>query len=134
MTLYRSANNKVITGLCGGIGEYLNVDPTIVRLLIVFLSFANIFFAFLAYLLISILIPTNPSSYNFENDYEKRQTGYPNNNANKKLGLVLLIVGSILLLSMVVPDFYVLFHKILRYWPVLLIATGLFLIFGKKPE
>ena len=31
--LYRSNTNRMICGVCGGIGEYLNVDPTLVRLL-----------------------------------------------------------------------------------------------------
>ena len=34
--LYRSNTNRMICGVCGGIGEYLNVDPTLVRLSIVF--------------------------------------------------------------------------------------------------
>ena len=31
--LYKSASNRVLCGVCGGIGEYFNVDPTIIRLL-----------------------------------------------------------------------------------------------------
>ena len=31
--LYRSKTNRTIAGVCGGIGEYFNIDPTIVRLL-----------------------------------------------------------------------------------------------------
>ena len=38
MALYRSEENKVIAGVCGGIGEYLGIDPTIVRLGFVALS------------------------------------------------------------------------------------------------
>lgn len=30
--LYRSSTNKMIFGVCGGVAEYINVDPTIVRL------------------------------------------------------------------------------------------------------
>ena len=35
--LYRSKTNKIIAGICGGIGEYANVDPTIIRVFAVFL-------------------------------------------------------------------------------------------------
>lgn len=35
--LYRSEKNKIIAGICGGIGEYLDVDPVIVRLVWVLL-------------------------------------------------------------------------------------------------
>lgn len=31
--LYRSSKNRIIAGVCGGMGEYFNIDPTIVRLL-----------------------------------------------------------------------------------------------------
>ncbi|MBI1804624.1 MAG: PspC domain-containing protein [Ignavibacteriae bacterium] len=37
--LYRSETNKKIAGICGGIGEMLNADPTIVRLIAVLLLF-----------------------------------------------------------------------------------------------
>ena len=36
--LYRSTNNKVLAGVCGGIGEYFNVDPVIIRILMVILT------------------------------------------------------------------------------------------------
>ena len=31
-TLYRSNTDRMIAGVCGGIGEYFNIDPTLVRL------------------------------------------------------------------------------------------------------
>ncbi len=37
--LYRSSINKKIAGLCGGIGEMTNTDPTVVRLLAILLAF-----------------------------------------------------------------------------------------------
>jgi phage shock protein C len=37
-TLYRSKSNKVIAGVCGGIGEYLDIDPTVIRLLWVLIT------------------------------------------------------------------------------------------------
>ena len=36
--LFKSRTNRVICGVCGGLGEYLNVDPTIIRLLAVLLG------------------------------------------------------------------------------------------------
>ena len=36
--LYKSSTNKKITGVCGGIGEYFDIDPTLVRLGFVALS------------------------------------------------------------------------------------------------
>jgi phage shock protein PspC (stress-responsive transcriptional regulator) len=57
--LYRSAKDRIIGGVCGGIAEYLNVDPTIIRLLWVLfiLGFGTGIFA---YLIAWIIIPRNP--------------------------------------------------------------------------
>ena len=39
--LYKSDCNRVIGGVCGGLGEYLGIDPTIVRIIAVLLIFAH---------------------------------------------------------------------------------------------
>ena len=58
--LYRSNTNRMICGVCGGIGEYLNVDPTLVRLIwaLVGCSGAGV----VAYLLAAVIIPQDPGS------------------------------------------------------------------------
>ena len=53
--LYRSMTNKMLCGVCGGIGEYFNIDPTIVRLLAVL--FACCGAGLLAYIIAAIIIP-----------------------------------------------------------------------------
>lgn len=37
--LYKSSTNRVLFGVCGGIGEYFNVDPTLIRLICIALVF-----------------------------------------------------------------------------------------------
>ena len=54
--LYRSSTNKMVAGVCGGIGEYFNVDPTLVRLGFVALSFLA-GGGLLVYILAAIIIP-----------------------------------------------------------------------------
>ena len=57
--LYKSNTNKVIDGVCGGIGEYLNVDPTLVRLIwVLFCCLGGS--GFLAYMIAAIIIPSRP--------------------------------------------------------------------------
>ena len=56
--LYRSKRNRIIFGVCGGIGEYLDVDPTLVRLLWVLLSLHGI--GIIAYVIAWIIIPEEP--------------------------------------------------------------------------
>ena len=60
--LYRSKTNKTIAGVCGGLAEYLNIDPTIVRLiwaLIVFCAGAGV----VAYIVCALVIPEKPENY-----------------------------------------------------------------------
>lgn len=57
--LYKSNENKMIDGVCGGIGEYFGIDPTLVRLawiLFCLLGGSGI----LAYIIAAIVIPRNP--------------------------------------------------------------------------
>lgn len=56
--LYRSTHDKMICGVCGGIGEYFEVDPTFIRLLWVMLTmFTKGFGGLLGYFIASIIIP-----------------------------------------------------------------------------
>ena len=55
--LTRSNTNKMISGVCGGLGDFLDIDPTIVRLLFAFGFIAYFGTAFLVYLVLAIVIP-----------------------------------------------------------------------------
>ena len=56
--LCKSQSNRVICGVCGGIGEYLDVDPTVVRLAFVLVSiFAGS--GLLVYLIAALLMPAS---------------------------------------------------------------------------
>lgn len=54
--LYRSRSDRMIAGVCGGLGEYLAVDPVWLRLFFVLLLFAT-GFGFWAYLIMWIIVP-----------------------------------------------------------------------------
>ena len=56
--LYKSENNKMIAGVCGGIAEYFDIDPTPVRLGFVVFSLAG-GSGVLAYLIAAVVIPGN---------------------------------------------------------------------------
>ncbi|NOZ71731.1 MAG: PspC domain-containing protein [Chloroflexi bacterium] len=57
--LYRSRKDQMIAGVCGGIGEYLNIDPTLVRLAFLLLAIWG-GGGVLAYLIAWIVIPEEP--------------------------------------------------------------------------
>jgi len=56
--LYRSRTNKKISGVCAGIGDYFNIDPTVVRVAFVLLAFiSGIIPGILAYIVLALIIP-----------------------------------------------------------------------------
>lgn len=59
--LYKSNKNKMIGGVCGGIGEFFGIDPTLVRLgWVVFCALGGS--GILAYIIAAIIIPRNPEN------------------------------------------------------------------------
>ena len=63
--LYRSRNDRMITGVCGGLADYLNMDATLVRLLTVVLSLVT-GVGLLAYLVAIFVIPEEPPTEQFD--------------------------------------------------------------------
>lgn len=56
--LYRSRQNRIIAGVCGGIAEYLGVDPTVVRLIYLFLGLTSLVVgAVVFYIVAALIIP-----------------------------------------------------------------------------
>lgn len=53
--LYRSSNNSMIAGVCGGIAEYFDIDPTLVRLIFVLALFSGV--SILVYIIAILIIP-----------------------------------------------------------------------------
>jgi phage shock protein PspC (stress-responsive transcriptional regulator) len=63
--LFRDESNKVIGGVCGGIANWLNTDPTIVRILFAIISFGGFGSGILIYFFLWIFLPSrNMSVYN----------------------------------------------------------------------
>lgn len=121
--LYRSSEHKVIFGVCGGLAEYFSVDPTIIRLIFVFLTiFDGI--GLLAYLVLAIVMPaplTKPNPIQLETKYLHRRT---------LIGYSIIFIGLALLINNFAPTtFALLNHKLI--WPLLIMAIGMTLIFKK---
>ena len=56
--LYKSEDDKKIDGVCGGIAEYFEVDPTLIRVVYAFITIiTGIFPGLIAYLVLSIIMP-----------------------------------------------------------------------------
>lgn len=58
--IYRSRDQRVLSGICGGLGNYFNLDPTIVRILWVLFAVASLGTALLLYVIMIFVIPEEP--------------------------------------------------------------------------
>lgn len=56
--LYRSKDSRMLCGVCGGIAEYFNIDPTLIRLLFVLFGLSGS--GILVYIIAAIIIPDSP--------------------------------------------------------------------------
>jgi phage shock protein C len=118
--LYRSNTNKVIGGVCGGLGDYFEVDPVLVRIIAVILALAH-GIGFVAYILAWIIVPKRPL------DQPTESETYPRSSWHKYLpGVILIAIGVIIL-----AEEYWYWFDFDELWPVVLILAGLFLIFLK---
>jgi phage shock protein C len=55
--LYRSKNNRILGGVCAGLGEHLDVDPSVIRLIWAVVSVLSIGTGIIIYILAWIIIP-----------------------------------------------------------------------------
>ena len=61
--LYRSEEDKIIGGVCGGIAEYLSVDPTVIRVIYALLTlFTGFVPGILLYLILLFIMPQKPAA------------------------------------------------------------------------
>ncbi len=134
--LYRSRSNRVLSGVCGGMADYLGIDATLIRILFILLAFVN-GVGILLYLLALLVIPANPNP-------EARSTASSGDSKNAAIliGVLLILVGIYFLLQYYAPfwlpfDFYWRWVFSWRlFWPLLLIFLGIFYIWyaSTRPE
>lgn len=137
--LYKSQTDKVIAGVCGGIAEYFNIDPIIVRIAFVVATFLN-GLGILAYIILLIALPEANSTQtpkeaikNNANEIgAKIKDAFSNvtsetngENAKKLWGILLLVAGAVFLLANFEIDFGFDFW---RFWPVIIIAFGIYIL------
>ena len=60
--LYRSKTRRMLGGICGGLGDYLDVDPTIIRVVWAVLTLITVGIGILAYLVAWVIIPDEEAS------------------------------------------------------------------------
>lgn len=71
--LYRSRKDRMIAGVCGGIGEYFDMDPTLIRLLVVLLGVTGT--GLIVYFVAAIIIPNVPYDDYYPNERDREHEG-----------------------------------------------------------
>jgi phage shock protein PspC (stress-responsive transcriptional regulator) len=70
--LYRSTTNRVIGGVCGGLAKYFNIDANLMRALAAILLFLTFFACFVVYIIMWIVIPSEPNYVKSDGGYNSR--------------------------------------------------------------
>jgi phage shock protein C len=115
--LYRSRTQKVLGGVCGGLGDYFSMDPVWFRVGFVALALGG-GSGVLIYLLMWLIVPEEPEGYT-PSPAAKGEL-----NGAAVVGIVLMFVGTIALVNTVAPWLGQYF------WPVILVVGGLALVMG----
>ena len=150
--LYRSQYDSMIGGVCGGLGKYLGIDPTFVRLFFVLLALAGNGIGVLIYLLLWMILPLDHTKRK-GNDHlrdtvrvgseeiadQARAMGeefknivvHPHPNASLIIGGALIVLGIFYLLDRLQVEWL----RWLNYdlvWPLLLIIAGLAILLRRS--
>jgi phage shock protein PspC (stress-responsive transcriptional regulator) len=144
--LYKSRKERVISGVAGGMAEYFEVDPTLVRLAWVLVAFSGV--GVLAYIVAALIIPdapytTAPGAHGGEAPVqgttpttppegalewpkdEQRDQPRPKSIASdpRTFGLILVLLGALLMVRRVIPG-----AVLNNIWPIALILLGAYLV------
>lgn len=140
--LHRSSTNRVIAGVAGGLGEYFDIDPTIIRIIFILLTIFG-GSGILIYLVLWLIMPSEgatslPNDHIRKSVFEIRETvrsfahdlrtGESTNERKMWFGVIILVIGLLFLFN----NFGVFgFYTLDRFWPLVVIIVGLLLLYRK---
>ena len=152
--LYRSRSERMIWGVCGGLANYFDMDPTIVRIIFVLLALAN-GAGILIYIIMAIVVPLEGSKVakskevikenveeiketasdlgqEIRSTFEKMDSEETSDKIHRRrnmLGFALIIIGVIIMLNTLNFFSWLSWGYI---WPAIIIAVGLVIIFSSR--
>lgn len=149
--LYRSKTDRVILGVCGGLGEYFDIDPIIFRIAFIALTIGA-GSGVLLYIVLALLTPQSPATNTDKGklqpvDFKEKVDGLvselkENSTHQKKsggalrlfFGLLFLIIGFGLLAQNLnlIPRFMFDFSILVNLWPIIIILIGVSLLSNAK--
>lgn len=142
--LYRSRKDRVFFGVCGGLADYFDLDPALVRLIVVVIAIWG-GVGIVAYILGAIIFPEEPAGKQGTNKEDKSDFSEKVESAAQQIkdsvasksqddkrwigGVVLITLGLLFLAQQFVPilDFG-------KTWPLFLIVLGIIVIFAGRKE
>jgi phage shock protein PspC (stress-responsive transcriptional regulator) len=139
--LYRSCKDVMLGGVAGGVAEYFEVDPTLVRLVMALVLISG--FGFVAYILAWIIIPLDPScnskktaadeikekaektAEEIKNTFSDSKKKEQNSEVTLWIGLGVLFLGLMLLAQNIIG-----FNFWHNFWPIIFIVGGIIIMSG----
>ncbi|MFC1750749.1 PspC domain-containing protein [Pseudomonadota bacterium] len=138
--LIRSKSNRLIAGIAGGIAEYFDIEPVIVRIAFLILAFLQ-GVGILLYIVMWFIIPSKKgkqadvisqntqeikeTAENFLDNLDSNQSSRP----NRIFGIILIGIGVLFLLN----NLGILaWAQFVQFWPLLIIVLGLSLLFRNE--
>jgi phage shock protein C len=132
--LHRSADDRIIAGVAGGVGEALRVDSTLVRIAWAILVPLTQGLMLLLYIVMAIVVPQRAGGEMVEGDVvegavagdeQRPRPARASGNPSVIIGIVLVVLGAYFLVREYIPaiDFG-------RIWPLVLIVIGVVLLLG----
>ena len=135
--LYRSRQDRMVAGVCGGLAAYLDVDPTLVRVATVLLAALTQGAVLVAYVVMAIVVPEDPAEDTTQTDgsipgprvvveegdvtvAEEQVRSDIHKRTGAGFGILLVVIGAVLFANQLFPSV-----NVWRYfWPVLVIVAG----------
>ncbi len=132
--LYRSKNNKWLGGVVGGIAEYFNFEPSLLR---IFLILAGFLFGLagelvLAYILAWIILPSQYSTRESCDDEDKTSKKEIKPGSEVIIGGIIIVIGVAIFLRQLMPAEWLQINKQAFLAGILILAGLLILVRGKK--
>ncbi len=111
----------MVAGVCGGLAEYLGIDPVLIRLITILLVFAGI--GLPAYIVAWIIIPEEPRTAEEAVEPTEVNAELHQRRVKRNTGILLIVVGIVLLIDQFFP-----FWDLFKLWPLVLVLIGVYLL------
>ena len=152
--LYRSSTQRMLSGVCGGLGEYFNIDPTLVRIVYILVTIATgVLLGIGLYIVLWLIVPSEASvgksiresmrenvdemaqsARDISSEVQATLRRTPTEGAHRieraaLAGLILVAIGVLFLLANLDLLGWL---RWARFWPLILIVIGLVLLLRRR--